>query len=327
MSDVAGGAAAGSSGTGLGGGVVAGEAAPAGAGGASGSAAGSGGAGGTAGSLAGTGGVGGSAGMMAAAGSGGAAGGPATCPTQYTTATHMVLNVSWPASLAVDAGTDKVHIWTKSKNVVNGATTTVESVTCGTSIPDVQTSAFAGGARMLPEISNLAWASTSMPKYSGTGTKTGSTLTLDAGISLIGLTMSNPTAAWPSTANITSADHDADSKPGVTATLKETMGYGLPPVSLSFDRFADKLYFVTRDAMTLTATVEGCPQTYSGTANVTKFENHIIGCHVKGSGDCTKNEAGFVDDNRTIYKVDSATFTTKVVSDALTCAEVRGALP
>jgi hypothetical protein len=166
-----------------------------------------------------------------------------------------------------------------------------------------------------------------MPKFPGTATKTGSMFSMDAGISLIGLTMPDPTALWPAFANVTAADHDADGKPGVTAIVKEATGYGLPPVGLFSSRVADKVYVVTRTAMTLSGTVDGCPQTYSGTTKVSKFENHIVGCHVKGSGDCTNTEAQFLDDNRTIYKVDSGTFTTKVVSDSLSCDQIRIAVP
>ncbi|HTU57826.1 MAG TPA: hypothetical protein VMF89_05320, partial [Polyangiales bacterium] len=82
-----------------------------------------------------------------------------------------------------------------------------------------------------------------------------------------------------------------------------------------------------RTVMTLNSTVEGCPETYSGTANVSKFENHIIGCHVKDGGECNDTQKKFVDDNRTVYTVTSATFTAKRVADDASCAAVRAALP
>jgi hypothetical protein len=322
-------AAAGSGGDGLGGGVNAGEAAPAGAGGFAGSKAGVGGVGGSAagaGAGAGGAGVGGIGGMLAA-GSGGTSGAGGTCPTQYTTASHIVLNVTWDGSLAINSGSGKVDIWTKSKFVDNGTTATVESVSCGSVLPVIQETGIAGGKKVLPEIPTAAWDNANMPKFAGTSTKSGNTLTLSSGVGLVGLTMTNPTAAWPSATAITSADHDGDTKPGITAVPRDSGEYQAPPTSLSKTNFADKLYLATRNVMTMTATVAGCPQTYTGTANVTKFENHVIGCHVKGGGECNSTQAGFVDDNRTVYKVGTATFTSKVVSDNATCSEVRAALP
>jgi hypothetical protein len=79
--------------------------------------------------------------------------------------------------------------------------------------------------------------------------------------------------------------------------------------------------------MTLTGPADGCPESYSGTANVSKFENHVIGCHVAGGGECNATQSKFVDDNRSVYTVNSSTFQAKVVSDTATCADVRAALP
>lgn len=57
------------------------------------------------------------------------------------------------------------------------------------------------------------------------------------------------------------------------------------------------------------------------------FDNHMVGCHISGGGECTPAEVKFIDDNRTIYTVASATAEAKTISDAATCADVRNALP
>jgi hypothetical protein len=313
--------AAGSGGDGLGGGMNAGQAAPAGAGGAAGQAGAAGSLAGAGAGGAGTGGAG--AGGMAAAGSGGAGG----CPTQYTMATHVVMSVTWSGSLAITKGSGQVHVWTKSKFNESGSSATIESMSCGSTLPEIQTTAIAGNKKVLPEIPNAAWDSADMPKFAGTATKSSSTQTIESGIALVGLTLPTPTVAWPSATSITGADHDGDKMPGITAVAKDGGGYSPPPTSLAQTHVADKLYLATRNVMTMTASVPGCPETITGTANVTKFENHVIGCHVKGGGECTSSEASFVDDNRTVYKVGSATFTSKLVPDTATCADVRAAIP
>jgi hypothetical protein len=246
-------------------------------------------------------------------------------------ATHVVMSVTWSGSLAITKGSGEVHVWTKSKFNENGSSATIESMSCGSTLPDIQTTAIAGNKKVLPEIPNAAWDSSSMPKFAGIATKSGSTQTIESGIALVGLTLPTPTIAWPSAASITGddhdADHDGDTNPGITAVPKDGGGYSPPPTSLAQTHVADKLYLATRNVMTMTASVPGCPTTITGTANVTKFENHVIGCHVKGGGECTSSEASFVDDNRTVYKVGSATFTSKLVSDTATCADVRAAIP
>jgi hypothetical protein len=303
------------------------------------------GTGGMAGSLAGTGaggagvggaGVGGSAasggGGGSAAGGGGSAGamggGEGGCPTQYTMATHIVINVSWDGTLAVASGSGKVHVWSRTKFNDSGDSATLESVSCGTVLPDITTTQIGdGGSKILPEIPNASWDNPNMPTFAGTATRNGTTLNINSGTALLGLSLSNVNAAWPAATAITPVDHDGDGKPGISAIPRNGGGYKMPPTSTAKTSRADKLYLAIRNVMTLTGPADGCPQTYSGTANVTKFENHVIGCHVSGGGECSSSQSKFVDDNRTIFTVNSATYESKVVDDAATCADVRTALP
>jgi hypothetical protein len=238
------------------------------------------------------------------------------------------LDVSWPGSIAVKNGSGKVHIWSRSKVSENGDSASVESVSCGSVLPALTMTSFAGGKKVLPEILDSAWQSPQMPKFAGTSMRSGGTRTVESGVALLGLTMTNPSAAWPDAmTDITGVDHDGDTNLGVTAVPRDGDGFAPPPTSFSQDKFADKLYLATRNVMTMTDTAVGCPETYTGTANVTKFDSHVIGCHVKDEGECTSSEAQFVDVNRTVYDVGDATFTTKVVSGTATCADVRAALP
>ena len=74
------------------------------------------------------------------------------------------------------------------------------------------------------------------------------------------------------------------------------------------------------------ATRTSCDEA-SGTTTVMHFDNHVVGCHINGKGECTSAQADFVDTNRTVFQVLSATIKTRIVPDAATCADVRAALP
>jgi hypothetical protein len=272
---------------------------------------------GAAGQLAGT------AGELAAAGSGGAD----SCPTSYTTATHIVINVTWSGSLALSAGSGKIHVWSKSETLENGSTGAVVGQSCGSVLPAVTTSAIAGNEKILPEMLDAIWDKPTMPRFTGTLTKSGNTVTVDPGVALLGLSMSNPLDSWPAATSITGVDHDGDGFLGVTSIPKTSAGFSAPPTDLGKSHRADKLYLAIRNIMTLSSTFEGCPETTTGTATIKNFENHVIGCHVQNGGACNSDQISFVDSNRTVFKLGGATFTSQRVDADATCADVRAALP
>jgi len=299
-----------------------------GAGGSGGSAAG-----GSGGSAAGGSGGSASAGTGGSSGAGGAGGSAApTCPTKYAMATHVIMNVSWPATkfagiTVVNAGTGKVHVWTKSTFDENGNMAAVVSKSCGSTLPPITTTAIAGSEKLLPEIPNDVWDQSSMPQFTGTSTKNGTAVSANPGIALVGLKMTDPTAAWPAVGSVMGVDHDSDGHPGIHAVPKTGSGYSAVPADINRSKRTDRLDLATRATMTLSATVDGCPETYAGTANVTKFDNHVIGCHIQGGSECDTTQRNFVDSNRTVYTVTSATFSSKRIPSTATCADVRGALP
>jgi hypothetical protein len=65
-------------------------------------------------------------------------------------------------------------------------------------------------------------------------------------------------------------------------------------------RFADKTYTVTRYRLSMSITRASCTAGL-GTATVTEFDNHIVGCHVHGGSDCNSSEVSFADTDRPIY--------------------------
>jgi hypothetical protein len=154
--------------------------------------------------------------------------------------------------------------------------------------------------------------------------------------------MSAPASgAWPTSASgVTEVDMDVDGEPGVTALSKTPPVYSYVPTTIipSLPDFslvrADKLYMAVRFVTTsLSGAMSTCTAASGGTNSVMveDMDSHILGCHVfggadGGAGDCNAAQATFVDDNRPVFAVDSASFTAAVVTPA-TCAAVQAALP
>ena len=346
---VAGKAAAGSGGAGGGeGGAQSGTGGSVPQGGAGGSGAGGGGAQSGAGGSSpqgGSGGAGGSGGSAADGGSGGdgsggdgsggdGSGQGGSCEGEFTTASHVVISVQWEATTATKGESGTIHLWTKSHFNRTGNSATVESTSCGTILPAITPSTganfFIGSKKILPEIPDAAWDAAGMPKFTGTATWSDAGHTIDPGVALLGLSLSDPESAWPAEgADITTTlDHDGDGKAGITANSTDDATYQAAPTKLAFNPpRADKIYLAIRNSMTLSSNETGCPDETTGTVAVKAFDNHVIGCHVNGGDECTDAEAKFVDDNRTVYEVTSATFRSTIISDSATCADVRAALP
>jgi hypothetical protein len=229
-------------------------------------------------------------------------------------------------------GTGQVHFWGKVAFTVAGNTLTGMLQACGITLPATTLSALAGGGMLQIEIPNAAWDAPGMQRFEVDGTQTGWTVGGALNFSfaaLIGFTIANPTtAAWPAsyTGITMTNDAEGDGKVGLTAIPRSGTGYTLPPTSIAQTSRADEVYIVTRQVSSVTLTRTRCDGA-SGSATIAHFNNHVVGCHVMGGADCTSNEINFVDTNRTIYEVTSATAQTKEVAETATCADVRAALP
>jgi len=248
-----------------------------------------------------------------------------------TQAVHVKLNVSWKGTLAITAGSGIAHLWTKSVFTTDatGKITATQSA-CGSVIPDITTTAIAGSSKVQPEFLPAVWNSTKMPSFMTSGTSSGfnvgDTVTMNPVAVILGTTLADPGGAWPAATAIVGQDHDGDGHLGITPTPKNGGGYTRPPTSLSMSARADLLYIASRATSGTTGKRTSCDAT-SGTATVTKFDNHVIGCHVAGGGDCSATESKFVDDNRTVFVLGTATYDSKVIPDGSTCDAVRAALP
>jgi hypothetical protein len=135
---------------------------------------------------------------------------------------------------------------------------------------------------------------------------------------------------WPkSYTGIMAVDADGDGSPGFTAIPRQGGGFVAPPTGLGLlgsAPSADKVYLASRTIVSLGGKLTSCTE-QAGTATITFFDSHVVGCHVKGGGECTPAQVDFIDQSRTDYKVSTGVFTSKQVAETATCADVRAALP
>ena len=256
------------------------------------------------------------------------------CPAQArsTAATHIVLAVRWPASLAIEAGQGEVHLWTKADLVFERGRVTGTARPCGSVVPALTKAGLVGGGQVQLDFPGAVWESPSMPVFQVTGSsdgfRLGAALSMDPVASTVGLTMMDPlNDAWPGQASrITAVDHDGDGYPGIRAIPRDPPPLDLWAVLDPNGARADAVDLATRTVVQLTGTRDSCTSA-AGTAQVSAFDSHVVGCHVKGGGPCTQAQSDFIDATLPLFEVESATFEMAQVPPTATCAAVRAALP
>ena len=149
-------------------------------------------------------------------------------------------------------------------------------------------------------------------------------------------------------------DDDGDGFPGITSTPTPSSSnptYTLPPTHVSLGAIpplADQLYIASRNELELSGMrMSSCTQG-TGTAKITLFDNHVVGCHAtqtsddgdntftQGPGPCDSSQVAFVDGSRTIYGTSQSTstpiapsnpvmgtVTVQQLATGATCAQVR----
>jgi hypothetical protein len=271
-------------------------------------------------------------------GVGGAAGDDACEVRQaWTEAIHYQLEVRWPANTAAVAGSSRVHLWSRARVTANANELELELRVCGAILPEASLSAAGklatgGGEKLLIEIPDSIWDAPSIPAVMAKGTHAGFQRGNSLGHSsvlLLGATLPDAMASWPQSGSDTQAlDVDTDGSLGYTALPRNSGGYVLPPVALGLGSgpAADKVYLASRHGMAPSGKWTSC-DAHSGSVDASAFDTHVVGCHVDGGGECSSAQAAFVDANRMLYSVSSATYEAKVVADEISCAGIRAALP
>jgi hypothetical protein len=192
-------------------------------------------------------------------------------------------------------------------------------------------------------------------KGTQTGYNPGDTMSYSATVGLLGLkagtsgAWDNPATAWaPDCANNCTpsgsfvqgdlSDDDNDTFPGITATplngdsgscVKPNCNYADPPSTIigGSNAVADQVYIVSRNELTISGPRATCTQG-TATVKVGLFDNHVVGCHIKGGSACNSAQVQFIDSNRTKYVVagDGTAKVVQLTADANgTCAQARSA--
>jgi hypothetical protein len=246
------------------------------------------------------------------------------------------MEVTWPSTTAAAAGMGKIYLWNKTAVTPSGDAVSGMLQGCGTLLPETALTSLgriaAGGTKILIEVPDDTWEKPSMPKFPIMGMQTGGatgTVSLSWAV-LLGATLGDLKGPWPdSYSGLMGADPDGDGKPGYIAAPRNGGGFVLPPTAVGIGGSApaaERLFLVSRHLVSVSGTRTSCDE-MAGTANVMAFDSHVMGCLLRGGGECNKGQTDFVDGNRMKYQVKSATFRAKKVPDGATCAEVRAALP
>jgi hypothetical protein len=255
----------------------------------------------------------------------------------WTEALHYTLEVTWPATTAGESGTGTINIWSRLSLTADGNALELGLHACGSVLPETNLTIAGrlatGGEKVLIEVPEAVWDAPSIPITMASGEhagfEVGSSFEFSY-VSLLGVTMADPMGAWPASgAGMDVFDLEEDGADGYTAVPRSGGGYVLPPTAVGLGGSApsaDQVHLISRQAMTLTGTRTSCDE-HSGTAEVSAFDNHVVGCHIEGGSACNADQTSFVDENRMRYMVTSATYEAKAIADDASCADVRAALP
>jgi hypothetical protein len=244
------------------------------------------------------------------------------------------VQLSWASSLTLAAGSGTLQFWVIVKGTQSGNSVPVTMVPCEIAVPDFQSSAVAGNEPYGVTFANTLFDHTPqyLPTTSATvalgGSSPGSTYTMPTIAFLLGASMTNPTTdPWPATPEaVTEVDMDQDGHVGVTQPYKTGGTYDLVPLDIMKSERGDKNYLAARLVASFTGTLSSCTN-MAGSADVTNFDTHIIGCDISGdAGTCSSTQSDFVDSNRPAYTVSSASISLVKVANTAVCSDVRAAL-
>jgi hypothetical protein len=268
---------------------------------------------------------------------GGSSTGDCSAKESWTEAMHVVIQVTWPATLAAAAGSGKAELWSRTKVKASGNDLSGEVDACGLVLPEtVFTAAGAlatGGQKFAVDAPDSVWEGKHVPVTVSSGKQSGfavgSTIQ-QASIALQGVKLSDPKAAWPASGTgLETFDFDDDTFPGWTAVARNGGGYVLPPTAIGLVGSApstDKVYTASRASVALNGKRTAC-DAHSGPATAS-IDYHVVGCHIMaGDKQCDAAQTDFQDQQRMVYVSGSATYEAKTVPDDATCADVRAAFP
>jgi hypothetical protein len=268
-----------------------------------------------------------------------------TCDLTGTFGMLTELDIEWDAVrvsgiTVVQGGSDTLYSWSLRRQTQTGNNISAQSQACGDTAPDL-CSPFLGLA-VTQKIPDSTYEVSTMPR-------TASTLTLskapvagdpyvgDTEANLIGLSLANPTGAWPASYTdpaITWRDDDSDGHPGVTALIPTTgnsascnLPYGGLPIPSDGDT-ANQVYAGSRSLGNLNGTIIDCDTMrgdIQGPSNgAPQLDGHVTGCVKVDGTACTAAEVDSIDSGLAgAQRVLAARFTLVRVADTTSCTQLR----
>lgn len=270
----------------------------------------------------------------------------------------VALDANWastPGTMGCDESSGckgTIYLWLLSRFDVSGQMATGTTTTCGNQTPTVELTQLgsesegvpSGGAKVTIQFPASVWDAVAMnplkPPVTSAGVlggwNVGSSFKVNPTVVTFGLKPSSALAAasatWPASQSGIAAsdisDDDDDGHPGITATPSSTDGNSLPATGLAtappYAPQADELYVALRTELSFYGLATSCTEV-SGTASAQLFNNHVIGCHLQGGGDCTPTEWDFVDQMSTIYVGTGVTIPAGVPPASFAPAGITGA--
>jgi hypothetical protein len=256
-------------------------------------------------------------------------GGPgADCPAKFSTASYIQIDMSWPGTAGYLAGNEFLQAWAKTTFTRTADGFSTESVICGNLLPVVTGTILIGEAKLANEIPLSAFDQPSMPRTKGRLTRQGGKVVIDVGTAVLGTSLTDANARWPTREAIQPVDHDGDGKPGMTAIARKDPPYSLPPVDILLSKQADAMYTASRMGMRLLGASEGCKGPAEGSVEPLAFDSTIIGCRLAAGGDCGEPELNLLENQSPLFTLGSSGRWKSVpIADGASCADVRNAVP
>ena len=273
-------------------------------------------------------------------GGGAAPDGDVSCPelTAWTEAIHYVLEVTWPQTTAGAGGEGVVELWSSAVYTAAGNDLSVALSACGSVLPAAPLSAVgqlvAGGETVLIQFPDSVWDNLTVPPTLAIGTQSGHGIGSSVKYAfndILGVILDDPTGPWPAAGfGLATEDVDADGNPGYTAIPWTDAGDTvLPPTQITEGGqapAADRVYVVSRQGIAIDGTRTAC-DAHSGGADVSFFDNHVVGCRLETGDECDELQTDFVDQSRMMYEVTGAKYEAQQVDDGASCSDIRAAVP
>ena len=253
----------------------------------------------------------------------------AGCDLAGPAAVKIRAQVSWPATIGMEAGSGMVEVWFVADISDDGTNVTASGHVCEVAVPDFQTKVFAGGDTHGTVIPQEAWAAG--PKADLVvelgDRQPGEALRIAPTPMLLGADIPDPMGDWPSThAEVSSVDHDGDGYPGVTSFAAMGPGYSNPRIgALNPNLRANRIFLGLRNIIGLDGMLTSC-ETAEGNASLT-LDQRAFGCLTPDGQECNRSQTSLLDNNMPQFEVGTADFVLKRLEAGADCDAVRASLP